>query len=156
MTIQLNTALLALSLILIACDEGSDVETTAGEMTAGEMTAGALEIVGSYMDDYMTEHVITEERWTQTYMGDVPSLFHIDKVNSEEKYLIAQNDEANVYSPSLWSRIDWTFSSDELYICQGVFDAESAEAAEAAEAPNSEDPANGGCGMFPWSKLNAQ
>ena len=104
----------------------------------------------------MTSHVITAETWTQTYMDTAPSIFHIRSVNNEAKYLIAENDAMNAYAPSLWSRMDWIYVNNELWYCQGQYEAESAEAAEAAGAPDSTDPATSGCGMSPWSKLTAQ
>ena len=139
------------ALFVIACGDDSDsTETMAGEETM------ALAIVGEYEDDYMTAHIITNETWTQTYPGGMPSIFHIRSVNQDALYLIAENDETNEYNPSLWSRMDWTYNNDELWYCQVTFDAESAELAEASEAPDASDPSASGCGDFPWSKLNLQ
>ncbi len=139
-----------------AAGEAAAAEAAAGEATAGETDEMMLEIIGSYTDNFMTEHVITDETWTQTYGEDAPSIFNIEIFNNEAQYLIAQNDEGNMYSPSLWSRIDWTINGDELWFCQGVFDAESAENAESAAAADATDPANSGCGTFAWSLLTAQ
>ena len=148
-----------------ACDSSDSEEMMAGEEMAGEMMAGEmmagemmvdLPIIGEFMDDFMTSHVITADTWTQTYVGDDPSIFYIRSVNTDAQYLIAENDEMNAFSPSLWSRMDWAYVNDELWFCQGVFDAESAESAEDSVAPDSANPAMGGCGMFSWSKLTLQ
>jgi hypothetical protein len=112
-----------------------------------------VEIVGTWVDDFGTTHVIDELAWEMTGDG-WSSLFHVESVFDDEAFLVARNDSANDYSPDLYSRFDWTTDEDgELWVCQSVFDAETAAAAEGAAAPDATDPATGGCGTFPWSHL---
>ena len=136
----------------IACGESSD-ESSTNEDTV-EVTEP--EIIGNYMDDYMTSHVISASSWTQSFGEGIPSVFNFRKVDNEQDFLIAENDAMNEYSPSLFSRFDWVVVEGNLWYCQIIFDAESAEAAEATPAADPTDPSAGGCGMYPWSALSSQ
>ncbi len=147
--------LLALA-CLPACDDDSSGDDT-------------LAVVGTYVDNFMGEHAITEESWTQT--GDNPppmggrytNLFHLVSFDNEARYTIGHNDADNDFSGEMYSRFDWVNHDGVLYFCQSVFDAASEDAAKAATAPDATDPATKGCGVsdmnadgFPWSTLTAQ
>jgi len=106
-----------------------------------------LEITGTYVDDFMGTHQVTDELWTQ---GDY--VFHIQSFDNEADYLIAQNDAGNEYNPELWSRFDWHEEASQLYYCQSAFDAPSAAEAEGASANTGDLMA--GCGDFAWSTLS--
>jgi hypothetical protein len=130
---------------------GGDAGGQAGAGGAGGAGSG-LAIVGSYVDDYQSTHVITDTTWTLGFEGATPSVFHITMVSNPNQYLIAQNDAANQFSPSLWSRFDWTQSQGSLYYCQTTYDAATEEAALATPRANVDD-LNKGCASFAWSKL---
>jgi hypothetical protein len=127
------------TLTLGACDGGSDTDT-------GDQ---GLEIVGEYVDNFMSAHVITETEWT--FDG---SIYAIVEYDNDAGYLLAQNDEANTYNPGLFSRFDWTWSGDQLYYCQTAYDAASLELARMSGGADPDD-LDMGCGMFPWSNLTA-
>ena len=152
---SIHLFVLILSVLLhTACGESSDdTESTAGEAMA---EIAEPDIVGSYMDAYMTSHIITARSWTQSYEGFAPSVFHFLSVNNENAFIIAENDAMNEYSPSLFSRFDWITIEGQLWFCQSTFDAETAEAAEATPPADSSDVSMSGCGESPWSALNAQ
>jgi hypothetical protein len=133
-----------------ACDteEPSTLDDT------GAPEAEDLAIAGAYLDAFGSDHVITNELWTQTYPGAEPLPFHITSYDNVEQVVIAQNDETSAYSPGLWSRFDWTDGPDgHLYYCQAVFDAPTEAAAEATARPDDADPASTGCGGFAWTDL---
>lgn len=123
-------------------DETTETETD----TTG--TEG-LEIVGEYVDEWGSEHTITDEQWQQDAL-----LFHVLSYDNETDSLIAENDANNEWSAGLFSRFDWAWDGDSLYYCQTVYDAETAEDAEAAE-PADAGNLEGGCGEgFPWTLMN--
>lgn len=162
---------LTLSLSLSACDGddttnqsgemmGGEVmggEMMGGEMMGGEMMGGELAIIGRYADEY-SSHEITAERWTINYMNTTPtepSIFHIERFDNDQGYLIAQNNDMNEYAPGKWSRFDWLLNGEELWYCQIAYEAENAEEAEGLIADPT-DPSMRGCGEYPWSLLNLQ
>jgi hypothetical protein len=107
-----------------------------------------LDITGTYVDEFGTTQTITQSAWSDSF-GDV---FHILSYSNFQRYLIAQNDAANAFNPSLYSRFDWTMFSSDLYYCQSAFAAVDFDTALAASA----DPANppvSGCGGFAWTNL---
>jgi hypothetical protein len=107
-----------------------------------------LAIRGDYVDDYGFDHEVRQ--WTWTTMG---SVFHTTWLDNTARFLVAQNDEDNLYSPNLWSRFDWTHDGElVLRYCQTVFDAATEAAALATPAANAQDLA-AGCNGYPWSKL---
>ena len=126
-------------------------EVMAGEMMAGEMMAGP-EILGDYVDPFMTSHTLTETTWTMDYLGDV-SLFHFLEINDEEDFLIARNDDNNAYFAGLYSRFDWTTFEETLWFCQTRYDAETEAAALETQAADRSAPNVSGCGDYPWSQL---
>jgi hypothetical protein len=139
----LKTRFLVLPACLVlasACtDSGSDND-------GGE---DALEIIGSYTDDFGGSHEISTDTWTMDGIG----VFHLSSFDNEAGYVVAQNDADNEYNADQWSRMDWTYDGDDLYFCQPVFDAESEEDAVDAPGADADDLATG-CGTFAWSQLS--
>lgn len=122
----------------------SDGEGGSGGAGASE----GLAIVGTYTDDFESEHVITSATWSTE-----DSVYYISQFDNAEGYVIALNAQDNEYSPCGWSRFDWTESDGELYFCQSAFGADSEEAAletKPADAKNLDM----GCSGFPWSRLS--
>jgi hypothetical protein len=136
-------------LAVVAGCTGDDSKTTT-DSGAPTTTPTVLSIVGSYEDEFGTEHVITEEVWTQTYPGAAPLTFEIDTFGAD--WLVAQNGPDNAYSPDLWSRFDWVEVDGDLYYCQTAYDAPDAASAEAATPADTTD-VDAGCGGFPFSML---
>ncbi len=116
---------------------------------------GPLEIIGAYADDFGTTHTITADLWTMDFGGD-PATFDVLQYSNADDYLVAQNGAGNAFNPGLYSRFDWSSYQNELYFCQGTFDAASEAEAAAAESPDPSGPTAGGCGGFPWSRLTPQ
>ena len=107
-----------------------------------------LNIIGTYVDEFGTTQTITQTTWSDSF-GDV---FHILSYSNFQEYLIAQNDAANAFNPSLYSRFDWTRFNGDLYYCQSAFDAPDFNTALAASADPS-NPSASGCGGFLWTNL---
>ena len=138
-------------------DAGDPTSSGCGGFAWSRLTPGQgpLVIVGSYTDGFGTAHEITPESWTQRSDGPPAFLatFHIAEHTNGGRHLVARNDEGNEWSPSLWSRFDWTWHEDGLWYCQTVFDAATQEDAAAAPAADASAPGEAGCGGFPWSNL---
>jgi len=116
----------------------------------------ALAIAGHYDDEWGGHHAITSEVWTQSGF-DAVSQFFVSEYSNTEVWLVAKNGPDNAWNADLFSRFDWTWMDDgtgeALWFCQTIFNAESAEAALNTPAADATDPAVGGCGDFPWTKL---
>ena len=135
-------------LSLTACDTDGEADTDTDSDT-GDGDGDGLEIVGDYVDDYMSEHSIDETEWL-----NAGSRYAVVEWDNDAGYVLAQNDEANEYNPGLYSRFDWTWDGEQLYYCQSVYDGPDLDAARSGGADAS-DLATG-CGMFPWSSLTPQ
>ena len=133
--------IISCSLGLVACSDDGGSE--AGDETGGE----GLEIVGEYIDNFMTAHSISEDEWS--FAG---SVFAIAEYDNDAMYVVAQNGEANDFNPGLWSRFDWAWDGEQLYYCQSVYDGPTIEDARAGGA-DAGDLAMG-CGGFAWTMLN--
>ncbi|MFV8755525.1 hypothetical protein ACNOYE_33670 [Nannocystaceae bacterium ST9] len=158
--LRLALSLAALLTITPGCDgddEGDDEAADTGETETGETETGETEtgtdtgeeapaIAGTYTDEWGDTHTIDASTWTNG-----AGVFHVDQWDDEAMWLVAQNDEANMYSPSLWSRFDWVWSADDLYYCQSVFDGATVEVALAGSA--NRDDIMLGCGGFAWTNL---
>jgi hypothetical protein len=119
-----------------------------------------LEIRGTFVEQsgsLAVTHVISNDAWAQDFGGGSRSTFHILRYGNARKVLVAQNDAANAYNPSLFSRFHWSWQAEGLYYCQQVYDAPTAGDADAGADPDPTAPAQGGCGLpdydFPWSLL---
>lgn len=127
----------------LACsDDGGDEEDSAGETEGSD----ALEIVGSYTDEYGDTHTITEQSWENS-----GGSFAIAMYDNADMWLVAQNAESNGFNPGLWSRFDWAMDGGNLYYCQSAFDAATMEDAAAASADANDLMM--GCGGFAWTNL---
>lgn len=128
----------------------------AGLLAAGcapeEGDQGDLKIIGTYTDEFGTDHDITNDTWT---IGS--STYHIENYDNARDFLVAQNDDGNSFNAGLWSRFDWVFYEGSLYYCQQETDAESAGEAQTNTDADRTDPSAGGCGLpdndFAWTNL---
>jgi len=109
-----------------------------------------LEIAGRWVDGWGGRHVILDTSWEMVGMA----FFHVVEFHNDGRWMVAQNDEGNDWSPGLWSRFDWTFAGPDLWYCQTAFAAATREDAVATPPADPSDPATGGCGGFPWTRLD--
>lgn len=123
----------------------------------GTGTERGLEIVGQWVETFPgggeQTHTITEIDWT-TISEFGTAIHHIDSYDNETDTLIAQADASNDFNPEAWGKFQWTWDGNgDLWYCQIVFDAATPQDAAAGPDADPSDPANGGCGGFPWSAL---
>ncbi|MBI5495081.1 MAG: hypothetical protein HY904_08630 [Deltaproteobacteria bacterium] len=113
-----------------------------------------LSINGSYTDNWNTAHTIAQDTWVMTFSGASPTTFTIHEYHNDADFLVAQNDPADPYNPSMWSRIDWTYdATGALWYCQIVFNAADQATAAANTSAVRTDPGASGCGSFAWNRL---
>lgn len=118
-----------------------------------------IAIEGEYTDNFMGQHAITAETWTQSGAMIATSVFHLLEHDNSGRYAIAHNDLGNPFAEGKYSRFDWVNVGSTLYVCQTAFEAESQADAKAVDAADDTDPATKGCGVseanegFPWSAL---
>jgi hypothetical protein len=158
----------ALATLTAACGDADSGETTdtgvadAGVTDAGtaDVTADASdtsdtstspEIQGVWVDGFGFSHWVTAEQW-QSGWGPTALRFVIVEQNDDAMWLVAENDADNEFNPGLFSRFEWTFSDEQLYYCQSVFDAPSADDAATADPADASD-LESGCNGFGWSSL---
>jgi hypothetical protein len=126
------------------------------EPSSEEEPIGPLEIVGSYIDNYSTEHLITDSSWLIDY-GSLDEYYYlITQYSNVDQYVIAENDDNNgALEAGRWSRFDWTYDANSyLWVCQTVSDALTEELALSTEAPDKSNPSQGGCRNYGWMRLN--
>jgi hypothetical protein len=143
----------------IAYDKSTQAEAEAvTSADTGNLSAGCAgfgwsklnafaEIVGQFSDAYHYAHSVSATRWVSG-----PSGFSITKVDTTDRYAVAQNDVGNAHYPALFSRFDWTVKDGDLYYCQIAYDKVSVAAAEAETGADAKD-LTCGCGGFGWSRL---
>lgn len=146
-----------LSFNLFACkDKGDDTAGTDTDEDTNTADSGDtntdIEIAGSWVDGYGSDHVVSNTEWS-SYGGS--SVVHLSQYDNDNNFAVGQNDAANDYNPGLYSRYDWfEDSSGQLWYCTTAYDAATEEDAASTPAPSTTDPATSGCGSFPWSTLN--
>ncbi|HOU53129.1 MAG TPA: LIC_13355 family lipoprotein [Myxococcota bacterium] len=136
----------------LATDTGEDVSPPQDQGTDGDLPGPpqeGIEIAGRWVDDWGGRHVILDGSWEMVGMA----FFHILEFHNDGRWIVAQNDLRNDWSPGLFSRFDWTVTEAGLWYCQTAFAAATREEAAATPAADPTDPATGGCGGFPWTRL---
>ena len=147
--------LLFLGLTLSACSVGTagdDDDSAAGD-DDDSTVADALELEGTWTDNWGTVHTISSSTWSNSS----GSVFNISQYDNDAMMVIAQNDAGNDYNPLEWSRFDWHVEAgtDVLRYCQPCYDCADEATALATPAGDTSDLANSGCGGFGWSSLTA-
>ena len=133
-------------------DPGEEPSSDPASEPTSEPTLEPLELVGSYSDNIGSEHVITQDLWLIDYGSNEQYYYHIDQYSNDEDYLIAENDDANGSPESgAWSRFDWVYHADTLWVCQTMSTATSQQEALAAEPPDVDIA--GSCTPYGWMQL---
>ncbi len=112
----------------------------------------SIEVKGVYLDNFGGSHAVTQTLWDQSN-ATFTFIFHIIEADNTLDYLLAENDAANSFNPSLFSRFNWTTFNGSLFYCQSVFNAASPDDARAAPFPDPANPPVTGCGGFSWTNL---
>jgi len=109
------------------------------------------DIIGDFSETagtYKSQHSVSATQWLNG-----KSSYTLIKGNATGKYFIGLNNADNAWNASKYSRFDWAKSGTDLYYCQSAYNKATAAEAEAVTTSDSSDPANSGCGGFPWTKL---
>lgn len=127
--------------------------TTPTGTASGTVTGDALQIAGSYVDQWGTEHSISDTDWQQSFGTASLYAFAITQFDNDAQFVIAQNGPSNGYNPDLWSRFDWTDDGmGGLWYCQTAYSAATEDEALMTAPADSSDLAYG-CGGFGWTNL---
>lgn len=128
-------------------DEDAGIYDDAG-IDEGTIEPKSLEIEGTWQSSYGTES-IASDLW-----GDRSVVSYDNAAN----YAITQNPADAMYGPSKFNKVAWTEIQDGgFYYCWVDFSRDTAEEArDTTNTADASDPANGGCGGFSWTRLDAQ
>lgn len=139
MTKQKTSYVLALTATFaLAC--GSDD----GDSQPDAMSA-ALEIIGTWDDEFLGEAIITETKWAAS------TLIEYD---NETNTAILQWPADAPFNPNKFGRYQWTeIEGDVFHYCTVVFGKETAQ--EAIDDPATADSSDlvAGCSGFAWSLM---
>ena len=131
---------------------GDDPSTggTAGQTTGSSSSGGsALEIIGTYDDNFDGSHDISMDAWVYDSGFGITTTTILDFDNAQ-MWVAGEDADAT----GTFYRFDWAYADDVLYYCWTVFDATSLPDAIDAPRANDSDPATGGCGgMFAWTQM---
>lgn len=128
----------------------ADAGADAGGDTGGDVSGSAIEIVGTYDNNFGGTETITADTWD---VGVVQTIIAWDNA---ENWTVTQNPDDAEFSPSKFNKLVWTEpdANGEFYYCTVTFDEETAEAARTTDkTADPSDPENTGCGGFAWTKL---
>lgn len=114
----------------------------------------APEIVGTYTDQFGDTHEITQTKWTILSVNG-NSIVRLRAVDNFSNYTVGKNDDTVSFNPGKFSRLDWTFFNDDIFMCTSVFDGFNLDDAFDGEV-DATDPTAGGCSKannFTWTNL---
>ena len=143
----------AMAVMVIGCvntGSGGDAGGDPMGMGGDPMGESALEIRGTYTDNWDGGHALTVAAWTQA--GETPSVTTFTVVHNAGRYAVGQNAPDHPYNPNLWSRFDWAFDAAGLFYCQIAYDAVDEATALAADGADADD-LEMGCNENSWSQL---
>jgi hypothetical protein len=107
-----------------------------------------MDITGSWDDDWGSSHYIDPFSWWSSGVWGEAELAVTTHDNTSQ-YYVADNGDGT------WSRIDWAWDADDqLFVCQGTYDAATEADAIAAETTDADDLSIG-CGGFAWTQLRS-
>lgn len=114
-----------------------------------------VSIAGSWVDPFDNVYAFTLESLTITAPNDT-SLFNLIEWDDADLWILSQNDAANRIYPGRYSRHEWVFFRDDLYLCLVTGTAETLSEAQNAGPADPTDPRYAGCDFGPWVKLEAK
>jgi len=127
---------------------GNGTTTSADGADGTDGTGEEIAAKGAWDDNYGTTTTVTADKWgTAT----------IVEFNNEEAWAVVQLPEDDEFNPKKFSVYVWEHK-DEMsgwWFCTASFGKDTAEDAKkaAVDMANTDDPAKGGCGDFPWTEM---
>ncbi|HIA02291.1 MAG TPA: hypothetical protein EYN06_01910 [Myxococcales bacterium] len=143
--VGLIVALSMALMLTIGC--GSDDGNSGDNTDGGIMGGGAIEVMGSWDDNFGGHAKITESMWADG---------SITVFDNSGNWAVVQNPEDAEWDPSKFSKLIWTDPAEDSswYYCMVDYAKDTAEAAQNTEkTADDSDPANSGCGGFSWTKM---
>lgn len=141
------TMALALTIGCGSDDGNSGDNTGAGTADVGSTDGAVLEVIGSWDDNFGGYAEITESKW-----GDGS----IAVFDNSDNWAVIQNSEDAEWDPGTFSMLIWTELAEDFswYYCMVDYAKDTAEGAQNTDkTADASDPANSGCGGFPWTKM---
>lgn len=131
-----------------ASEGGAAFGGAGGEGGAG--VPSALEILGTWNNNYGGTEIITETAWGASALA---------AYDNGTNVVYTQFPASDQYNPNKFAKIVYTeVQNDSFYFCMVVYSADTLEAARAdVTVPDATDPATTGCGgTFAWTKATRQ
>jgi hypothetical protein len=148
---SLRIAALAVALAAAACAPLPSAPPDAGvdeppPPDAGEPAASALEVVGTWADNWGGETEISAQQWGSS------TLLEYDNAAN---WAVTQYPADDPWSGGKFAKQVWTEpAGGAWWLCTIEYAAESAQAAENTDKiADASDPAEGGCGGFAWTRM---
>lgn len=143
MTKSAMALLISLGVVVSACGDDADEETSS-----------SLEIKGEWISNFGdTPEVISNDSW-DVESEDYPSSSEIVEFSNDDNALVLLGQDGT-YGQTVWTEIE----GDSFYYCGVSFGKATAkEAVSEAQSFDASDPESGGCGDsgFTWTKLTRQ
>lgn len=133
---------------------GDAVPATGDTGTLGPITTPGLEISGSWVDDQGGSHTLAEIAYQHAPATGPAQLYPIASYDNAEAWFVAQNDPGNRDDPELWSRFDWFWEGEIVFLCHTVGDGPTQIYAESANPADALDLDGTGCRGGPWLALS--
>jgi hypothetical protein len=105
-----------------------------------------LEVRGLWASNYGFDEEITASKWGTAA---------IIEYDNAENFVVTQQPADDMFNPNEFSKIVWTEPSlGRFWYCTVDFGLATADEARAtAKSADATNPASGGCGGFPWTRL---
>ncbi|MGM0578436.1 MAG: hypothetical protein ACQEXJ_22110 [Myxococcota bacterium] len=131
------------AITLALAPSGCDDDTSGG----GPGEADGVEVAGTWDTDYDTTLAITADAWGEQVLAGYDNAINV---------AVTQNPADAEFDPEKFNRLVWTEPAADgaFWYCTVDFGLDTEQAAWDSEATaDDSDPANGGCGGFPWTEM---
>jgi hypothetical protein len=113
-----------------------------------------LALTGQYADQWGTQYEFTTTGWTAT-LGASSNEQELTAWSNEDEWMVGENASTNALHPNRWSRVQWSWQADLLYLCQLTNSAKTEEAALQLVLADATSPTTQGCNGGPWLTLTS-
>ena len=111
-----------------------------------------LALGGRYADQWGTTYDFTAKGWSAT-LGASTNEHVLSAWSNADTWLVGQNAESNALHPNRWTKLQWLWSDDLLFLCQLTNSAETEKDALQRVPADTTSPATQGCNAAPWLSL---
>ena len=141
-SIRVFVVLVSAAILALGCDSG----TSGGAAAA----TPAIEIVGSWTNNFAGDETITADKWTSA--GGAAKIVALD---NGKNLAYTQNAADAQYGPAKFNKTVWTEpKADSFYYCMIDFNKDSLALAKASTlVADDKDLEKSGCAGFGWTKM---